>query len=192
MRQIREYSDWAPLVRSFRRAGKGMPSHAAHHKHTRCHEPPGLTTATQAPWPPESSGKTSKIPTFFAQDVDWLIGHRTVSHSRFDSVAALRSLDHVAGGGARYTASKKPDLALSRRTSKKSAACTRRQYRSEGFPRTRVTKRSCACDCGRGPVSVGAFFFILLSSFLLSSSPCFGRRVLLYSSFFFLSPRIVP
>ena len=37
---------------------------------------------------------------------------------------------------------------------------------TEGFPRTRKTKRSCACDCGRGPVSVGAFF---LSSFLLLS-----------------------
>ena len=35
---------------------------------------------------------------------------------------------------------------------------------NEGFPRTRITKRSCACDCGRGPVSVGAFF-LLLSSF---------------------------
>ena len=37
--------------------------------------------------------------------------------------------------------------------------------RSEGFPRTRKTKSSCACDCGRGPVSVGAF---LLSSFFFS------------------------
>ena len=45
-------------------------------------------------------------------------------------------------------------------------------HRSEGFPRTRITKRSCACDCGRGPVSIGAFFFFLSSSFffLLSSS----------------------
>ena len=32
--------------------------------------------------------------------------------------------------------------------------------RSEGFPRTRITKRSCACDCGRGLVSVDAFFFL--------------------------------
>ena len=40
--------------------------------------------------------------------------------------------------------------------------------RSDGFPRTRISKRSCACDCGRGPVSVGALFF--LSFFLLSSS----------------------
>ena len=38
--------------------------------------------------------------------------------------------------------------------------------RSEGFPRTRLTKRSCACDCEREPASVGAFFF--LSSFFLS------------------------
>ena len=49
--------------------------------------------------------------------------------------------------------------------------------RSEGFPRTRMTKSSCACDSGRGLVSVGAFFFLLSSFFL---------------SFFFLSPRIVP
>ena len=44
--------------------------------------------------------------------------------------------------------------------------------RTEGLPRTRITKKSCACDCGRGPVSVGAFFFLLSSSFffLLSSS----------------------
>ena len=49
--------------------------------------------------------------------------------------------------------------------------------RSEGFPRTRITKRSCACDCGRGPVSVGAFFF--LSSFLSfkkRKKRCFWRR----------------
>ena len=36
-------------------------------------------------------------------------------------------------------------------------------YRSEVFPRMRITKRSCACDCGRRPVSVGAFFFLLLT-----------------------------
>ena len=42
--------------------------------------------------------------------------------------------------------------------------------RSEGFPRTRLTKRSCACDCGRGPVSVGAFFFLLLSSSSLTQN----------------------
>ena len=35
--------------------------------------------------------------------------------------------------------------------------------RSEGFPRTRITKSSCACDCGRKPDSVGAFFFFLLN-----------------------------
>ena len=41
-----------------------------------------------------------------------------------------------------------------------------RDSRSEVFPRTRMTKRSCAYDCGREPVSVGAFpsfFFLLLS-----------------------------
>ena len=58
--------------------------------------------------------------------------------------------------------------------------------RSVGFPRTRNTKRSCACDCGRGFVSVGAFFFLLSSSssffFLLPSSFFF---LLLPSSFFF-------
>ena len=41
-------------------------------------------------------------------------------------------------------------------------------HRSEGFPRTRITKSSCACDCGRG----------LLSSFFLLC--------------LLLSPRIVP
>ena len=41
--------------------------------------------------------------------------------------------------------------------------------RSEGFPHTRLTIRSCACDFGRGPVSVGAFF-ILSSFFFLRSS----------------------
>ena len=40
-------------------------------------------------------------------------------------------------------------------------------HRSEGFPRTRIRKSSCACDCGRGPLTVGAFFFFF---FLLSSS----------------------
>ena len=40
------------------------------------------------------------------------------------------------------------------------------------------TKSSCACDCGRGPVSVGAFFFLLLLLLLLLSSSSF---------FFFLS-----
>ena len=29
----------------------------------------------------------------------------------------------------------------------------RPDVRSEGFPRTRITKSSCACDCGRGSVS---------------------------------------
>ena len=43
--------------------------------------------------------------------------------------------------------------------------------RSEGFPRTRITKRSCACDCGRGPVSVGAFFRSFVRSFFLSFVP---------------------
>ena len=51
--------------------------------------------------------------------------------------------------------------------------------RSEGFPRTRITKKSCACDCGRGNVSVGAFFFLSSFSFFLS--------FFLLSSFFFLS-----
>ena len=37
--------------------------------------------------------------------------------------------------------------------------------RSEGFLRTRITKSSCACDFGRGLLSLGAFFFL---SFFLS------------------------
>ena len=56
-----------------------------------------------------------------------------------------------------------------------------KDHRSEGFPRTRTTKRSCACDCGRGPVSVGAFFFFLLLSLFIS-----------FFLSFFLSPRFVP
>ena len=52
-----------------------------------------------------------------------------------------------------------------------------REDRSEGFPRTRITKRSCACDCGRGPVSVGAFFLSFSFFFFLFS----------FSFFFFLS-----
>ena len=36
---------------------------------------------------------------------------------------------------------------------------------SDLFPRKRATKRSCACDCGRGPVSVGTLFFLFLSFF---------------------------
>ena len=48
--------------------------------------------------------------------------------------------------------------------------------RSEGFPRTRITKSSCACDCGRGPVSVGAFFFLLSFFFLLLSSSLTQNR----------------
>ena len=44
--------------------------------------------------------------------------------------------------------------------------------RSEGFPIARKTKSSCACDCERGPVSVGAFFFVLLSFFFFLVS-CF-------------------
>ena len=43
--------------------------------------------------------------------------------------------------------------------------------RSEGFPRTRITKSSCACDCGGGPVSVGAFFVLLLLSSFHFSHP---------------------
>ena len=43
--------------------------------------------------------------------------------------------------------------------------CCRKVSRSEGVPRKRLIKKFCACDCGRGPVSVGAFFF---PSFLLS------------------------
>ena len=41
---------------------------------------------------------------------------------------------------------------------------TRASCRSDGFPRTRKTKSSCAFDGGRAPVSVGAFFVFLLSS----------------------------
>ena len=37
-----------------------------------------------------------------------------------------------------------------------------------GFSTHRLTKSSCACDCGRGPVSVGVLFFLLSSFFLLS------------------------
>ena len=58
--------------------------------------------------------------------------------------------------------------------------------RSEGFPRTRITKRSCACDCGRGPVSVGAFFL----SFFLFLSLSFSFFLFLslsFSFFLFLS-----
>ena len=45
---------------------------------------------------------------------------------------AFRSLDHVDACGARYTASKNPDFALSSMssTSKKSATCTKGQYTS--------------------------------------------------------------
>ena len=47
-----------------------------------------------------------------------------------------------------------------------------KKNRSEWVPRTRITKRSCACDCGRGPVSAGAFFrsFFFLSSSLTPDS----------------------
>ena len=56
----------------------------------------------------------------------------------------------------------------------------------KGFPRTRITKRSCACDCGRGPVSVGAFFLrsFLFFSFLFFS---FLFSSLLFSSLLFSS-----
>ena len=37
--------------------------------------------------------------------------------------------------------------------------------RSEIFPRTRLTKKSCTYDCGMRPVSVDAFFFLLSSLF---------------------------
>ena len=62
--------------------------------------------------------------------------------------------------------------------------------RSEGFPRTRITKRSCACDCGRGRVSVGAFFF--LSFFFLLSCLTQGRalklRFVLEKAMFWAGP----
>ena len=45
-----------------------------------------------------------------------------------------------------------------------------------GFPRTRITKSSCACDCGREPVYVGAFFFLLSAS--LTQNPVFKLRFL--------------
>ena len=56
--------------------------------------------------------------------------------------------------------------------------------RSEGVPRTRITKSSCACDCGRGPVSVGAFFFLsffshpesYLKNVFQEKSMFFGKR----------------
>ena len=68
--------------------------------------------------------------------------------------------------------------------------------RSEGFPRTRMTKRSCACNCGRGPVSVDAFFFLLLLSFflsfLLSFFLSFFLSYFLFLSFFLLFSSFLP
>ena len=52
--------------------------------------------------------------------------------------------------------------------------------RSEWFPRTRFTKRSCACDCGRGPVSFGALFFLFFSFLFFSF-------LFLFFSFLFFS-----
>ena len=52
--------------------------------------------------------------------------------------------------------------------------------RSEWFPRTRKTKRSCACDCGRRPVSVGAFFFSLAFFFRSLSHPESRLKIKIY------------
>ena len=41
--------------------------------------------------------------------------------------------------------------------------------RSEEWKPRRMTKSSCACDCGRGPDSVGAFFFLSFFFLLLST-----------------------
>ena len=73
------------------------------------------------------------------------------------------------------------------------------ESRSEGFPRTRLTKRSCACDSGKGHCFCRR---VLLSSFLPSFLPFFLSFFLssflpsflpFFLSFFFLllSPRFV-
>ena len=51
------------------------------------------------------------------------------------------------------------------------------QDRSEGFPRTRITNLSCACDSGRGPVSVGAFFFLLSFLFFSHLESCLKIKI---------------
>ena len=69
-----------------------------------------------------------------------------------------------------------------KRTDKSAPACKLHHafvviviYQSEGFPRTRITKMSCACDCGRGPVSFSStsssffFFFLFRLPSLLTS-----------------------
>ena len=50
---------------------------------------------------------------------------------------------------------------------------------SEWWGFTLRTKRSCACDCGTGPVSVGAFFF-LLSFFFSHLESCRKIRFCLF------------
>ena len=52
--------------------------------------------------------------------------------------------------------------------------------RSDWFPHTQIRKSSCAYDCGRGSVSVDAFFFLLiLSSSFFFSHPesCFQIEI---------------
>ena len=53
-----------------------------------------------------------------------------------------------------------------------------RDYRSEGFPRTRITKRSCACDCGDLFLLARSSFFLLLSpeSRLIIKIFCWKKR----------------
>ena len=64
--------------------------------------------------------------------------------------------------------------------------------RSKGFPRTRLAESSCACDCGRRPVSVGAFFFsFFLSFFFLSIYLSFFLSFSSFFLFFLLSSFLV-
>ena len=41
------------------------------------------------------------------------------------------------------------------------------------FPRRRITKSSCACDSGKDPVSVGAFFLSFVLSFRVPKNQVF-------------------
>ena len=50
---------------------------------------------------------------------------------------------------------------------------------SDGLPCTRITKMSCACNCGRGPVSVGAFSFL---SFFSHPEPCLKIKIVVGKS----------
>ena len=64
-------------------------------------------------------------------------------------------------------------------------------HRSEWFPRTRITKSSRACDCGRRPVS---FLLLLLTSNLLffsSGKGCDGRHLWTKFSVFWIPYEMV-